>query len=137
MKMTSKMYLLSALFSAFFSTLAPLHKMISVNWRFFKLKSPEKPKKALLECKNKLHGKLHCDVVSGANLFILLSDQLRSMNSDHINVFKNHLDVFQSSIPDHPTMTGLGRTANSTKPTQSAAPFLYLLLYKVKILNKE
>ena len=40
------MYLLSALFSAFFSTLAPLHKIISVNWRFFKPKRQEKTKKS-------------------------------------------------------------------------------------------
>ena len=37
------MYLLSALFSSFFSTLAPLHKIISVNWRFFKPKAKKKP----------------------------------------------------------------------------------------------
>ena len=42
--------------------------------------------------------------VRGARMFNLLPE----MNSDHIEVFKNHLDVFLSSIPDQPTMTGLG-----------------------------
>ena len=51
--------------------------------------------------------------VRGARLFNLLPDQLRSLNTDHIEVFKNHLDVFLSSIPDQPTMTGLGRAAET------------------------
>ena len=51
--------------------------------------------------------------VRGARMFNLLPEQLRSMNSDHIEVLKNHLDVFLSSIPDQPTMTGLGRSADS------------------------
>ena len=51
--------------------------------------------------------------VKGAKLFNLLPDNLRSMNSQHIETFKNHLDIFLSSIPDQPTMTGLGRAAES------------------------
>ena len=51
--------------------------------------------------------------VKGVKIFNLLPDQLRSMNSQHIDFFKNHLDVFLSSIPDQPTMTGLGRAAES------------------------
>ena len=51
--------------------------------------------------------------VKGAQMFNLLPDQLRSMNTDHIDTFKNHLDVFLLSIPDQPTMTGLGRAAES------------------------
>ena len=51
--------------------------------------------------------------VRGARIFNLLPEQIRSMNTDHIEMFKNHLDVFQSSIPDQPTMTGLGRAAES------------------------
>ena len=51
--------------------------------------------------------------VRGAQLFNLLPEKLRSMNSDHIDVFKNHLDVFLASIPDQPTTTGLGRSAES------------------------
>ena len=51
--------------------------------------------------------------VRGARMFNLLPEKLRSMNSDHVEVFKNHLDVFLTSIPDQPTMTGLGRSADS------------------------
>ena len=51
--------------------------------------------------------------VRGATIFNLLPEQLRSMNTDHIDTFKNHLDVFLLSIPDQPTMTGLGRAAES------------------------
>ena len=51
--------------------------------------------------------------VRGAIIFNLLPEHLRSMNTDHIDMFKNHLDVFLLSIPDQPTMTGLGRAAES------------------------
>ena len=51
--------------------------------------------------------------VRGVQIFNLLPEQLRSMNSEHIDYFKNHLDVLLSSIPDQPTMTGLGRAAVS------------------------
>ena len=51
--------------------------------------------------------------VRGAQIFNLLPENLRSTNSQHIDLFKNHLDVFLSSIPDQPTMTGLGRAAQS------------------------
>ena len=51
--------------------------------------------------------------VRGARIFNLLPEELRSMNTDHIDMFKNHLDVFLSSIPDQPTLTGLGRAAES------------------------
>ena len=51
--------------------------------------------------------------VRGARIFNLLPEQIRSMNTDHIDMFKNHLDVFLSSIPDQPTITGLGRAAES------------------------
>jgi hypothetical protein len=49
----------------------------------------------------------------GPRIFNLLPEELRSMNTDHIDMFKNHLDVFLSSIPDQPTLTGLGRAAES------------------------
>ena len=51
--------------------------------------------------------------VRGAQIFNLLPEKLRSMNSQHIDLFKNHLDVFLASIPDQPTVTGLGRAAQS------------------------
>ena len=49
--------------------------------------------------------------VRGAQLFNLLPETLRSMNSEHIDTFKNHLDIFLSSVPDQPTVIGLGRAA--------------------------
>ena len=49
--------------------------------------------------------------VRGAIIFNLLPENIRSMNSDHIELFKNHLDVFLSDVPDQPTVTGLGRAA--------------------------
>ena len=55
--------------------------------------------------------------VRGAQIFNLLPEKLRSMNSQHIDLFKNHLDVFLSSIPDQPTVTGLGRAAQSNSLT--------------------
>ena len=51
--------------------------------------------------------------VRGAQIFNLLPEHIRSMNSQHVDFFKNHLDVFLSSIPDQPTVTGLGRAAES------------------------
>jgi hypothetical protein len=51
--------------------------------------------------------------VRWAQLFNLLPENIRSMNTDHVDFFKNHLDVFLSSIPDQPTVTGLGRAAES------------------------
>ena len=49
--------------------------------------------------------------VRGGKVFNLLPENLRSMNTDHVDTFKNHLDTFLSSVPDQPTVTGLGRAA--------------------------
>ena len=46
--------------------------------------------------------------VKGAQLFNLSPEILRSMNTDHVDTFKNNIDVFLSSIPDQPTVTGMG-----------------------------
>ena len=51
--------------------------------------------------------------VKGALLFNLLPDNLRTMNTDHVDMFKNHLDIFLTSIPDQPTVAGLGRAAET------------------------
>ena len=51
--------------------------------------------------------------VKGALLFNLLPDNLRTMNTDHVDMFKNHLDIFLTNIPDQPTMSGLGRAAET------------------------
>ena len=51
--------------------------------------------------------------VRGAQIFNLLPENLRGTDSEHVDLFKNHLDVFLSSIPDQPTVTGLVRGAES------------------------
>ena len=51
--------------------------------------------------------------VRGARMFNLLPDNIRTMNTEHVNMFKNHLDTFLATIPDEPTMTGLGRAADT------------------------
>ena len=51
--------------------------------------------------------------VRGAHLFNLLPDSIRTMNTEHVEMFKTHLDIFLESIPDQPTGTGLGRAAES------------------------
>ena len=63
--------------------------------------------------------------VRGAQMFNLLPESLRSMNSDHVDIFKNHLDVLLSSIPDQPTVTGLGRSAE-TNSLLHQLPLFYL-----------
>ena len=53
--------------------------------------------------------------VKGAQIFNLLPLQLRNSDHSDILMFKNHLDIFLTDIPDQPTMPGLGRGA----PTNS------------------
>ena len=48
--------------------------------------------------------------VKGALLFNLLPD---SMNTDHVDMFKNQLNIFLTSIPEQPTVAGLGRAAET------------------------
>ena len=51
--------------------------------------------------------------VHGAHLFNLLPKSLRNENCKDFALFKNHLDIFLSRIPDQPTTPGLGRAAMS------------------------
>ena len=51
--------------------------------------------------------------VHGARLFNLLPAHLRNENSGDLDLFKNHLDIFLSTVPDQPTTNGLSRAANS------------------------
>ena len=62
--------------------------------------------------------------VHGARTFNLLPENLRNMNTDHVDTFKNHLDVFLSSVPDQPTVTGLGRAA-TTNSLLDQLPLFY------------
>ena len=51
--------------------------------------------------------------VHGAKLFNLLPMGLRNEDSGDFALFKNHLDLFLSQIPDQPTVPGLVRAAAS------------------------
>ena len=51
--------------------------------------------------------------VHGARLFNLLPVNLRNENSGDMDLFKNHLDIFLSTVPDQPTTAGLTRAATS------------------------
>ena len=53
--------------------------------------------------------------VHGAHLFNLLPKTLRNENSADFPLFKNHLDIFLTNIPDQPTTSVLGIAA----PTNS------------------
>ena len=53
----------------------------------------------------------HSFPVHGVRLFNLLPAYLRNEDSADFDLFKNHLDIFLSSIPDQPTVPGLGRQA--------------------------
>ena len=64
--------------------------------------------------------------VKGAQIFNLLPDSLRGMNTEHVDSFKNHLDVFLDSIPDQPTVTGLGRGADTNSLTDQL-PLFYTM----------
>ena len=48
--------------------------------------------------------------VKGARIFNLLPASLRNEEGD-FDLFKNHLDIFLSGVPDQPTMPGLVRAA--------------------------
>ena len=62
--------------------------------------------------------------VRGARIFNLLPENIRTLNTDHVDLFKNHLDVFLSSVPDQPTMPGLIRAAQ-TNSLLHQLPLLY------------
>ena len=49
----------------------------------------------------------------GALLFNLLPIGLRNENCGDFDLFKNHLDLFLSEVPDQPTVSGLVRAAKS------------------------
>ena len=51
--------------------------------------------------------------VHGARLFNILPAHLRNENSGDFELFKNHLDIFLSMVPDQPTLPGLVRSAGS------------------------
>ena len=64
--------------------------------------------------------------VRATKLFNLLPENIRTMNTQDLDRFQNNLDVFLSSIPDQPTMTGLGRAAESNSLLHQLPLSLYL-----------
>ena len=63
--------------------------------------------------------------VHGARLFNILPSNLRNENSGDFALFKNHLDIFLSTVPDQPTTPGLYRAA-STNSLLDQVPLLLL-----------
>ena len=61
--------------------------------------------------------------VHGARLFNVLPVHLRNENSGDFPLFKNHLDIFLSMVPDQPTTPGLVRAAVSNSLLEQV-PFL-------------
>ena len=51
--------------------------------------------------------------VHGARLFNILPVNLRNENSGDFALFKNHLDIYLTTIPDQPTTQGLSKAAAS------------------------
>ena len=51
--------------------------------------------------------------VKGVQLFNLLPVQLRNSEHGDLEMFKNHLDIYLSNIPDQPTIGGLTRPAET------------------------
>ena len=64
--------------------------------------------------------------VKGVNIFNLLPESIRTIRSQHVDYFKNHLDIYLSSIPDQPTISGLGRAAQSNS-----------LLHQIPMFNQQ
>ena len=51
--------------------------------------------------------------VKGANLFNLIPNYIRNINSDNVDTFKANLDKFLETVPDQPTIAGQGRAADT------------------------
>ena len=62
--------------------------------------------------------------VKGAKIFNLLPLEVRNIESDSVETFKNALDTFLSCIPDQPTIAGYGRAAESNSLLHQIPMFL-------------
>ena len=76
-------------------------------------------------CCKKCKGTISC---SQRKLFNLLPSSLRGMNSEHVDFFKNHVDIFLSSIPDQSTHAGLGWAAE-TNTLLHQIPLFYAMTW--------
>ena len=63
--------------------------------------------------------------VKGSLIFNLLPAELRNIDSQSIDIFKTKLDKFLTTIPDQPTIAGLGRSAETNS-----------LLHQIPQLNR-
>ena len=63
--------------------------------------------------------------VHGARIFNILPVHLRNEDSGDFELFKNHLDIFLSTVPDQPTTPGLVRPAG-TNSLLDQVPLLHL-----------
>ena len=63
--------------------------------------------------------------VHGARLFNILPVNLRNENSGDFALFKNHLDIFLSMVPDQPTTPGLCRAA-ATNSLLDQVPLIHM-----------
>ena len=51
--------------------------------------------------------------VKGAKMFNMLPSHIRNVTSEKVDVFKSKLDSFLKMVPDEPTISGEGRSAES------------------------
>ena len=49
--------------------------------------------------------------VKGARIFNLLPAGLRNLDTDNVDIFKDNLDAFLSTVPDQPTIGDRSRAA--------------------------
>ena len=62
--------------------------------------------------------------VKGARIFNLLPAELRNIDSHSVDLFKTQLDIFLKSIPDQPTIAGLGRSAETNSLLHQIPQFM-------------
>ena len=62
--------------------------------------------------------------VKGVKIFNLLPVEIRNINADNVDVFKNKLDKFLNQVPDQPTIAGLGRPAETNSLLDQIPLFL-------------
>ena len=62
--------------------------------------------------------------VKGARILNLLPTDIRNLDSISIDTFKAELDRFLANIPDQPTVSGLGRPAESNSLLHQIPQFM-------------
>ena len=62
--------------------------------------------------------------VKGARIFNLLPTDIRNLDSISVDTFKAELDRFLANIPDQPTVSGLGRPAESNSLLHQIPQFM-------------